>query len=391
MRLRVATVLAGLLVMVAAVAGAAAPAAAGSYFNDYSAVGAPAMATGPFAFTVAVDGPDPVCSMVFNGVTLAAPPWQFAADPLTGTYSPVVSVTLCDATESPYPERFRVPTVVAFSAEGLLLTTSPAGGQDGEVSISSEYPVDATARAVTADGRTIAEVGVPAGARYTTLTVPLDRIKSLRGGAVVVAAGDGTTMRFPITVAEGWSTIWANPASIDSARTFANCSEVTWHYSPAGRPAKARTIAKDIRKAVSLLDARTGLRFREVDTAAEATLTFAWKDLGRSGPSAVGGPMTSSSGPSTGSVDINTKDSWPTDRYAGSASGRRPNGGYGPSGRVWLLVHETMHTMGFGHVEDDRDAIMAPINTGQAAFSRGDLNGLKAMYPISACGGVGGS
>jgi hypothetical protein len=157
------------------------------------------------------------------------------------------------------------------------------------------------------------------------------------------------------------------------------CGNVTWNYDPTGANPKAKTIRKDIRRSLAILQAKAGITFTEVADPAKALLTYSWKDFGSSSPAATGGYSWSSNSPATGSVEINTRNYWPTDQYAGERPGR-----YGPAGRVWLLVHETMHTMGFGHVPDAA-SVMAPTNRGQAGFTRGDLAGFAALYPRAAC------
>ena len=60
-------------------------ASAGEDYNDYSLIGLPPFVTGPTAFSVAVDGPDAICRMEFDGQALSAPPWEFTFTPrLTG-------------------------------------------------------------------------------------------------------------------------------------------------------------------------------------------------------------------------------------------------------------------------------------------------------------------
>ena len=81
-----------------------------------------------------------------------------------------------------------------------------------------------------------------------------------------------------------------------------------------------------------------------------------------------------------GTAEFNTQDYWVTNRYAGFGDTYRS-----PAGRGWLIVHEVMHTMQFAHV-NSRTAIMGPINYGQHHFTKGDLEGLRALYPTAGCG-----
>ncbi len=208
--------------------------------------------------------------------------------------------------------------------------------------------------------------------------MPTKGVRATSTFTVTIAGENGLTMSSPLVVAKGWAPMWQAPEG-----AYAPCSRVTWSYDAGGAAKGARTIERDIRASMKRLSTVTGLRFDQIPPGPEpadlesrgnggaADINIGWDDLGAHGPSGTGS--------SDGTVTLNRKDWWVTDKYAGFGNRYRS-----PAGRGWLIIHEVMHTLWLDHV-DSRTAIMGPINYGQHHFTRGDLEGLATLYPRTGC------
>ena len=181
-------------------------------------------------------------------------------------------------------------------------------------------------------------------------------------------------MSSEIVIPVGWNPLssW-NPGSAGGG--FNPCSTITWSYDKSQQPKKANTMLSDVKKALAKISALSGLKF--VQQPSDAQLTIKWGDLGKDGPSGLGG-LASSNGVAAGSVEFNTKTWWAENRYAGFARDSR-----GTPGRGWLAVHEIMHAIGFGHV-NDRTQVMNPVSYA-VNFGKGDKEGFQVMYPKAGC------
>ncbi|MDQ1248333.1 MAG: ZnMc protein, partial [Actinomycetota bacterium] len=124
---------------------------------------------------------------------------------------------------------------------------------------------------------------------------------------------------------------------------------------------------QDIPVALAMLAAETNLTFTETTDATAADLTFAWKETGAAG---LGGG---------GKVWFDIDHRWVMDDWPGFGAVTTPDGWRG-YGHGVLVLHETMHAMGFGHV-DDRASIMGSA----ATIGPGDLDGLHTMYRDVPC------
>ena len=361
-------------------------ASAAEEYNEYSLIGLPHFVTGPTAFSVAVDGPDAVCRMEFDGQALSAPPWEFTFTPrLTGNRRNVTA-TLCTpdpdwgdsdliAAESHFPFEV-VSTLVAGNPQVYRGESRPTS-QEIEVRNFTETPVQV---AVTdKKGRVIASG--PAAARsgmrwddMAKISIPVKGITSTTSYTVTVTGADGLTMAIPLTLTYGWATMTGRAI-------WRPCANITWSYDATGQPRSASSFKKDVVSSLSRITKVTGLTFAEVpaaripadrygtDESAAVGLRYKWRNLGKHGPSGTGG--------TDGAVTINNADWWPNNSNAGFGVNR------GVPGRGWLIVHETMHTMGFAHVED-RTQVMNPIGYSHS-FGTGDLQGLRALYPKAGC------
>ncbi|MHB1065738.1 MAG: matrixin family metalloprotease, partial [Georgenia sp.] len=165
-------------------------------------------------------------------------------------------------------------------------------------------------------------------------------------------------------------------------------------FNRSGEPADRSTMIDDVRGALAILAAQTGLRFVEATDPAQAELAFGWADLTNRGPNVagVGGPR----GTGKGSVTFSNNNWWTTNEWAGLEIRRiewpRPDLGPGwysyreGPGRQALVMHEAMHAMGFDHVSDFTSIMHSQIlNNGAGQLSAGDIDGLRTLYPSNPC------
>jgi hypothetical protein len=332
-------------------------------WNDYQITGLPEFIAAPTPFTVAVDGPVPVCSMVFNGTTLTAAPWTFIEPLEADEYD--VTITTCDGqTDSMWVHAlpaFRFGNQVLYP--GKTTKKEPAYS----VNVYNRLPQPATLTVKDTKGRVLATRPLPSadspdgGAAMVTFSP--GKLTRTASYTITATSAEGLAMSRRVVVPVGWGMMMGRP-------TDTNCTTLTWYYDARRQPADARRITRDIAIGLGKLRAETGLSFRRTTNRATADLHYTWANQGTHGPSATGS--------TDGTVTFNTKDIWPEDANAGAGMIK----GYLP-GRVWLVVHETMHTLGFDHI-NDRTQIMNPVGTINH-FGRGDLEGLHAMYPKAAC------
>jgi hypothetical protein len=170
----------------------------------------------------------------------------------------------------------------------------------------------------------------------------------------------------------GWTVLWQRGA------TYHPCQEVTWFFDRTGEAADRTTMIDDVRTSLSMLSAETGLTFTEAAEPSTAMLTFAWGDLTGRGPNVagVGGPQ----GIAKAGVVFSIHSAWTTNARGGVITNWY---GRGSAGRVWLVVHEVMHGLGVGHVEDAGQVMHA--QGGAMAFGSGDLDALHTMYRNNSC------
>jgi len=375
-----------------------AQASAGESWNDYSIVGLPPFISVETTFTVGIDGPNAVCSMTYHAnetesavadVTLTAPPWTFVAKPTHG-WAGWVSIIECGPegyggqvqveTRLPFDV---APTVIAVSG----VTTARAKAGNVTLTVTNYMDVAAVAVVVAARGRVVAQAGIApretAGGVVsdpTAVNIPLKALTSSSQLTITVTGDNGIAMTRRIVLARGWAPFYG-------MRQFAApCSTVSWSFSTKRQPRADNTMKKDVVGALARLSKLTGLKFVEVPPTAKApgsdpwtsvldasshpVIQYVWSDLGAHGPSGTGS--------TSGTVTLNNKDFWPKNANAGFSFIR----GYFP-GRGWLIVHETMHVLGFDHV-NDKTQLMNPVGY-VARFGKGDLGGLRALYPKAGC------
>ncbi|MBI1351726.1 MAG: matrixin family metalloprotease [Actinomycetales bacterium] len=186
---------------------------------------------------------------------------------------------------------------------------------------------------------------------------------------------------------QGWA-----PLSVTQrmGATFTFCQAVPWYFDRSGETPDRSTMIDDLRQGLATLAAQTGLRFEEVTDPKTAAVTFSWADLTDHGQyvAGLGGPA----GLGKGLVRFSSTSEWTKDFYAGSQPVHHEwvEGNwrywYDLQGRQALVIHETMHVLGFDHV-DDYTSIMYPqsIGNGAGQLSAGDIAGLHAMYLDHPC------
>ena len=153
---------------------------------------------------------------------------------------------------------------------------------------------------------------------------------------------------------------WVQPSNwslLNSSAHYLPCSVISWSYSSEGEPGYANTTASDIQAAFALISSHAGLRF--VEDPSDADISINWAVV----------PSVATTYPDPGATQVILN---PQARVLASSDSR-----------VWVLVHELMHGLGFGHVEL-RDHIMHPFGTARA-FGEGDILGLSTLYPTGSC------
>jgi len=341
-------------------------------YNDYIITGLPPYLTAPATFTVTVDGPDAICSMEYQGVSYTTPPWTFTIDPQsTSDYSSTTVKPYYCNTEYGH-DYISLETIIPFEFQTkVLVVTKGKNLTTAGYVLRNDTDQPATLTIKNPEGETVASASVPAETRTSgdpLLRVPTKGITKTQRYTATATLPDGTSMTAPLWMAVGWGILLD-----DRPATWEPCATITWSYNTKGQPKKANTFKKDIKLSLARLAKITGITFVEVpfgyheaDTGMPARLQYDWTDMGKNGPSGIGG--------TDGGVTFNNKDYWPLNVNAGF--GYLHN--YLP-GRGWLVIHETMHVMGYDHV-NDRTQVMNPI--GHASkFGTGDLAGLHAMYP----------
>jgi len=176
---------------------------------------------------------------------------------------------------------------------------------------------------------------------------------------------------------------WVQPAGWsvqNGGATYLPCSTVKWYWDSSGEPTNRSGMRASTPEALAILAAETGLTFEETANPADATLTFRWGDFSQY-PNAAGtggGNFRTQ----TGRVDFNANNWWTSNEWNGFGLVRQPDGRYA-TGNGWLIVHETMHALGLGHVDDPSEVMNPVLMT--TALGAGDKDGLHTMYRNQPC------
>lgn len=271
--------------------------------------------------------------------------------------------------------------VVAAAAIASTPTIAAAAPSSLEASVVQRfvYP-DATEQAWT-DVR----VQVDGSSRTVRVTLRRDgevlQTATLEpGGGIAVFDGAGlTTGRYVVRVSEGTSSTdlqvrvhrgWAPIAA--ERPSWRQCRRITWRYDAELAPAGGdRYMLRDIRAALASIASATGLIFVRVRTG--GAFVVRWGRTG--GADGVGG-LEWTDGPGSvarGFVTFSISSEW----------ARTP----GTDGRQILLLHESAHAVGLGHVDLPR-SLMSPTyrpGTTRPVLGSGERRGLSALYHPSTC------
>jgi len=345
-----------------------------SYEYRYQIQGLDGLITSPTVFTVEqapyTENLPPVCSMTFGGTTLAAAPWTFTYDPINAWSDPYnmqgntrVYLDYCNGNKSTIYVEPNSP----FQFRNRYVSDGTGAYSDPKESIPTVHnSTDETANvSVTNKKGSIVSSFTVQPQQTASLAFPKE--KRTEKYLVTATTSSGTSMAVSFTKAKGWGLLLGGA-------TVPPCSVVTWAYDNSRAPNKTLTFEKDLRESLNILSTETGLTFVEINDYKKAQLRYRWAPLSVAG-----------TGSTDGTVTFSTKSFWVKDGYAGFKP-FKANKNYtsGPSGRGWLIIHETMHSLGYDHVKDSK-SIMAPINTGQGKFTKADLDGLHSVYR-SHCG-----
>jgi len=330
------------------------------------------------------DGVDPAaaipCSMTFQGQTDVEAPWDFTYNPNYWLPAPgggwtsgsdEVEVTYCDgATDSEYiraSEAFTAGPQFVDSGKKIVKLSVSSNVDDEDVNVTLRKGSKVLA------AKTIGQYAI------NTLEFSTKNFKKTTTLSLEFVSTSGITQVFPLTVTHKWASLWQNEvdsnAGINSASggSFEPCSTVYWKHKTSQKP-RGVSVAKfnsDITKSLALLSKQTGVKFVKASATTPAgapVVVYSWGDA--RGAAGFGGPTGTGGG-----VEFSNSSWWPRDS----------NSGFGKMGRNWLIVHETMHVMGFGHSTDRSDQ-MYPSHTSQAGFGKGDLAGFRTLYPKATCG-----
>lgn len=173
---------------------------------------------------------------------------------------------------------------------------------------------------------------------------------------------------------------WVQPAgwtSLYSTAVYKSCSTVNWYWDRTGEPANSNRVHDTVQPALDMLSKETGLRFVETTDPNAAQLAYNWStdvDTRYPGAAAYGGGNYFTQ---RGHVTISPTHWWNTNDWLGLGMVTQPNGEYA-GGNGWLIIHETMHVLGLGHVNDPAQVMNPVIQT--MTFGAGDLDGLHTMY-----------
>jgi hypothetical protein len=214
-------------------------------------------------------------------------------------------------------------------------------------------------------------------------TVSISHEYVARGTFTITAVAGPSHQSKLVTIAPApvrWSppTGWIQPAGwslLFGKATYYPCQTVNWYLDRTAQPADGGQLSTDIRAGLALLAEQTGLTFVELGSPASADLSFGWADIG--GAAGSGGGR-----PGHGEVTFDTGHWWPRDAWPGFGIVTQADGSYA-LGHGWLVVHETMHALGLGHV-DDPTSMMNPT-AGATALSAADLDGLHTLYLNNTC------
>jgi len=181
-----------------------------------------------------------------------------------------------------------------------------------------------------------------------------------QGRWYATASARGHKASVSIPVAQNWSLL----SSRDSLP--APCSTVSWFFETEGSAKDSDTLRQEIQAILDNISRSSGLTFVQVFRADAADLTYSWESLGSFGNPGVGGFQTS---------DARTYRGWVTINANAVAHDRST-----------IILHETAHALGLGHVTDPAQVMHPrPTSEGLSELGTGDRAGLAWLYHPDTC------
>lgn len=239
--------------------------------------------------------------------------------------------------------------------------------------------------------------GIKGATQYPdACTVTFTRATAYAPGTyTITAAGGASPVSKTLTVVPApapWTPPagWVQPGGwsrVSTGATYVPCQRVDWYFDRAGEPGDRNTMRDDVFAGLALLARETGLTFAETADPSASDLTFNWRDLTSYGANVagVGGPK----GIGKGEVSFSLTSDWTKNVWAGAGKIRltdypRPGWWWEHEGRQSLVIHEVMHALGLGHVNDPT-SIMNPVSGNRTVLNGGDQDGLHTMYKSNPC------
>jgi hypothetical protein len=362
-------------------------------------------------FTVQkVQGNVAVCGMTYQGVTLARAPWKFSVTPINTMGDPLQVHYCYGANDSVH-----ISSQAAFGIDRAFFNgdsnvqVDPSDyhpNKAREITITNNSPEDLTATLTDSEGKIVTTrnyLGEATKPTTDTFGFTLEQAKTLLDKYTLSLSSKSYLMSWPIVSTSLWSAL-----DYRELNPFAPCSTLTWIYLPkedpvagtvnAPKTASNANMLADIKGALAMLSANSSLKFvYSSDSSLKGkpnVISYDWKHMGSVAGS--GGPSYKAKGAflassdysgNAGGVNLSPDVSWgANDLFKGAGNHRSPEIlkanrilHAANNGRQWLLVHETMHVLGFDHSIDPASVMY--FQGGHTKFTSADLFALKYFYP----------
>lgn len=330
----------------------------------------PAFFTEPFTISITPADAQSVCSMQMGGRRDTQAPYEFVVtrqsfDVAATFYLGNVSIKTFPCSASGAKREIVLTTILPFKVDANVVNP---GRRYAFIEVANQTRHPATVTLAGSSGvisqRSMNGLGAARHTSVTTVAIPTKGLKRTARFRLTIANAAGIQTTTPIIVPVGWVSLYESPP-------YQPCEVVTWAYShkKARAGATPASIRRDIRGALQRISKVTSLRFEEATDVTTASVLFRWERGVTTSFWATGGQSTVG-GRYVGVVSFNNRIPGNEDTWEGFAKGHT---------RGWMLVHEAMHVLGFGHVADKR-SVMYPGGS-RARLSASDIEGLRTFYP----------
>jgi hypothetical protein len=182
----------------------------------------------------------------------------------------------------------------------------------------------------------------------------------------------------PTSAPQAWSPMqdWEQPQNwsiLNFGATYLPCSDVAWFFNREGEASSRSKMIETTKVALRMISEKTGLTFTQTMDPGLSELTFAWERSSEEYAGRAGGGFNLNNG----EVLLNQSSWWTKNIWRGFSSK------YGPVRNGWLIIHEVLHVLGIGHVED-KNEIMNPY-IASAKFGPGTISAMNEMYKSQPC------